>query len=808
MVFEKIGLAMGINVDNYAVFEKKEAEHKLRQYAPLVLPEDEHVILAYKLRNHKIYFTDRRILTKKSSKFDKEAPDYVSLPYSDVAGYSCTSAGTLDADWELEIYFTCFDKFSMLQKDMLADVPLQELLYHLNVYCLPHVDPFGTEDKVGAAISTKPPQEDKQGVLDYLGDNAKEIDPQQAEQKLKSYLHPNEKVRIAYKSGRDLTLFTTKRVFIIDTKGVSGKRIEYLSILYRNIRAFALETAPTKSWMDRDAELILFTNIPNLPKYEQDLNRNCNIFKLHNFLTDVLCGVGPGMLSPEANYQDMGGGDHFKGVPGWLAGEGNAGQISAQEANHIFHNEPHRILQDEEHVEMAFKGRKDYFLLTTKRAILVDNKKSGIFGSGGTKTMYYTMPYFSMSHFAVQTPSTFDRDSELFLWLDSCDFYYEQQEENEPPVPIPGSCFFTIDLAKDKVDLLAVHRYMSDKLLGLPQYPYQLPKRQAETRMAQNSHPYQGKLMNNLIAWITGDAHLIDPNQMNQWCHQNGFLMVDEYVCIAYNSGRDLLLFTSKRIFYVDIKGMSGKKQKYFSFPYANIQSFGVRSANKFDMDCEFYFYPKAFWNSLDEPEEPSDLASVVSVDLARGGCDIMAIFNFMSERCLLHDCGMAFTQEIPQIMYTQPAGMEKFLNFFDRDNAEMLSAQMCMQLTQEFKSSLPLLLATEQIEMGFKVKKDFMLFTNFRFINIDEKKVLKGLFGKKIAYNSLAWRHVVGFRFESAGSFGDSDAELHLYTTVSDDPHLKFDIKKGKLDLKAINTWLTGKLINTRRYHNMGQSK
>ena len=35
-------------------------------------------------------------------------------------------------------------------------------------------------------------------------------------------LTPNEKVKLAYKCGRDMTICTSKRVMFVDTQGISG----------------------------------------------------------------------------------------------------------------------------------------------------------------------------------------------------------------------------------------------------------------------------------------------------------------------------------------------------------------------------------------------------------------------------------------------------------------------------------------------------------------------------------------------------------------------------------------------------------
>ena len=55
---------------------------------------------------------------------------------------------------------------------------------------------------------------------DFLGGNAAELVPEEVEESLKTLLVPNEKVRIAYKCGRDMAAFTTKRIILVDRKGI------------------------------------------------------------------------------------------------------------------------------------------------------------------------------------------------------------------------------------------------------------------------------------------------------------------------------------------------------------------------------------------------------------------------------------------------------------------------------------------------------------------------------------------------------------------------------------------------------------
>jgi hypothetical protein len=69
-----------------------------------------------------------------------------------------------------------------------------------------------------------------------------------------------------------------------------------------------------------------------------------------------------------------------------------------------------------EEVKFAFKVIRDYFVFTTRRLVLVDKQ-----GMTGKKVEYHSLPYKSITHFAVETAGRFDRDSELKIWISGKD---------------------------------------------------------------------------------------------------------------------------------------------------------------------------------------------------------------------------------------------------------------------------------------------------------------------------------------------------------------------------------------------------
>ncbi|NVO85944.1 PH domain-containing protein [Hymenobacter terrestris] len=89
-------------------------------------------------------------------------------------------------------------------------------------------------------------------LLDGLLGNASETDTDAIQLELAQLLAPGEEVRKSYVVVRDLLVFTTKRLLLIDKQGVTGKKREYMSIPYRSIERYSTETT---GHFDLDAEL-------------------------------------------------------------------------------------------------------------------------------------------------------------------------------------------------------------------------------------------------------------------------------------------------------------------------------------------------------------------------------------------------------------------------------------------------------------------------------------------------------------------------------------------------------------------------
>jgi len=64
-------------------------------------------------------------------------------------------------------------------------------------------------------------------------------------------------------------------------------------------------------------------------------------------------------------------------------------------------------------------------------------------------------------------------------------------------------------------------------------------------------------------------------------------LVSDEQPVAAFRTVRDQVLFTNKRVFVINIQGVTGKKVSYFSYPYSKVQYFGIETAGVLDIDSE-----------------------------------------------------------------------------------------------------------------------------------------------------------------------------------------------------------------------------
>ena len=100
-------------------------------------------------------------------------------------------------------------------------------------------------------------------------------------------LAENESIEIGFKLFRDVFIFTNKRLILVDKQGITGSKVEYMSIAYKSISRFSIETA---GHFDLDAELKIWVSSEATPSIRKKFNKQVNIYDLQRILAQHVLG--------------------------------------------------------------------------------------------------------------------------------------------------------------------------------------------------------------------------------------------------------------------------------------------------------------------------------------------------------------------------------------------------------------------------------------------------------------------------------------------------------------------------------------
>ena len=93
------------------------------------------------------------------------------------------------------------------------------------------------------------------GLINMILGNASEVDLNEIQKEFADILIDGEQLEKAFCVIRDKWVFTNKRLILLDVQGVTGSKRDYMSIPYKNIAYFCIETAGT---LDDDCEMKIF----------------------------------------------------------------------------------------------------------------------------------------------------------------------------------------------------------------------------------------------------------------------------------------------------------------------------------------------------------------------------------------------------------------------------------------------------------------------------------------------------------------------------------------------------------------------
>ena len=70
-----------------------------------------------------------------------------------------------------------------------------------------------------------------------------------------------------------------------------------------------------------------------------------------------------------------------------------------------------------------------------------------------------------------------------------------------------------------------------------------------------------------------------------------GLLIGGEEIIYAFQTIRDQLVFTNKRIIAIDVQGITGKRKSFSTMPYSKIQYFSIQTPGFAEIfpDCELF---------------------------------------------------------------------------------------------------------------------------------------------------------------------------------------------------------------------------
>ncbi|NLM13844.1 MAG: PH domain-containing protein [Epulopiscium sp.] len=106
---------------------------------------------------------------------------------------------------------------------------------------------------------------------------------------LQPFISKNEVVHFTVKTVRDVAVFTDKRILVADKQGITGKKIEYYTIPYKNIITYAVETAGTFD-LDSEIKLVMSGGISIELKFFKSKGMDKLLLKVYDIINSYVIG--------------------------------------------------------------------------------------------------------------------------------------------------------------------------------------------------------------------------------------------------------------------------------------------------------------------------------------------------------------------------------------------------------------------------------------------------------------------------------------------------------------------------------------
>lgn len=125
------------------------------------------------------------------------------------------------------------------------------------------------------------------GFLSALIGNAGAVSQESLVKDYGKLLIEGEEIELGFKLIRDVFIFTTKRLILIEKQGITASKIAYKSITYKSISRFSIETAGT---FDLEAELKIWVSSETNPSIVKQFDKSVNVYDVQLVLASHVLG--------------------------------------------------------------------------------------------------------------------------------------------------------------------------------------------------------------------------------------------------------------------------------------------------------------------------------------------------------------------------------------------------------------------------------------------------------------------------------------------------------------------------------------
>lgn len=119
------------------------------------------------------------------------------------------------------------------------------------------------------------------GLFSALIGNAGAVAKEELVKDYGKILCEGEEIELGFKLVRDMFIFTSKRLILVDKQGLTGNKVEYKSVIYKSIAKFSIETAGT---FDLDAELKIWISSEATPSIKKQFNKSVDVYEVQKIL--------------------------------------------------------------------------------------------------------------------------------------------------------------------------------------------------------------------------------------------------------------------------------------------------------------------------------------------------------------------------------------------------------------------------------------------------------------------------------------------------------------------------------------------